>query len=645
MKKLFSMSLMIVALVCVFAISVFADDIVVNKTESAEYGTVIQLNADPGLDNASQYVSTLNKINDAGTDKDALCILTDGNEENPSYYVFPSSYIVDEREDGKFDLIATPLATAMADFNTANGTSYYAGYATNAEGGDKRLNSIARFVFPSSVISVSNSVCCMRNYTNLVEVRFNQAIDLSNASGMFSVNARQYKTKLATVIGFEKMDGTKLPGKMFTSCSALRYIKLPTNIVKIPGSFFQGAQGVNIVNMEELTQLTTIEAWAFDGCQNLVITLPDSVTTLNTSAFESAFKTGGSITINPTSQLTTIGTKAFAGSAMLNSIYIPSTVTSIGESAFSSSGITTIENFENCQITTIKKGTFEAASKLTSIKIPETVTTIENAFLGNKNLKKVYIPSSVTSIADTFTKSSWEVAPANIVFLYVGKDASVLSTCTAIANASSINAPDYIENNTYTGANLVVGYSHCIAYNNGVHPNSEITTVFTSYLDEIGVYTKCTECYVDEITDTIPALFECNGFSVPESGSVGIVISFKANREAITKYEQVAGKSLKYGVFAVSQNKLEDKDIFGENGVATEGVVTVDITNQKYALFELKIVGFTDAQKDMKLAMGAYVKATTIDEKTEYSFLQDGAPSENEKYFFASYNEILNSLK
>ena len=44
-KKIVLMSLMIAALVSVFAISAFAEDIVVSKTESEEYGTIIQLNA------------------------------------------------------------------------------------------------------------------------------------------------------------------------------------------------------------------------------------------------------------------------------------------------------------------------------------------------------------------------------------------------------------------------------------------------------------------------------------------------------------------------------------------------------------------------------------------------------------------------
>ncbi len=633
-KKIFFMSLMIVALICVLAISVFADDRIVSKTENEEYGTVIQLNSDPGLDNASQYVSTLKKINDSGDSTQDYCILTDGTY----FYVFPSSYIVDEREDGRFELIATQLATAMAEFNTANGTSYYEGYAITGSGGGKRLDAIVRFEFPSDVTNAHRDYCCMRSYPNLLEVRFNHPFDITNGANLF-----QQSKKLQTVVGFETVSGT-MPNAVFAGCVNLGDIKLPTNMTNIPQGMFQSCNSgnLNIVNLSELTQLTTIGAWAFDGTQKLVITLPDSVTTLNTSAFESAFKQGGSITINPTSQLTTIGTKAFSGSTMLDSIYIPSTVTSIGEYAFSSSGIKTLENFENCQITTIKAYTFEAVSNLTSIKIPETVTTIENAFLGNKSLTKVYIPTSVTWVADTFVKSTWVEAPANITILYIGTDASIFADCARITGATVINASDYVETNTYTGVNLVVGYSHCVAYNNGVHQDKTDDIIVTSFLEDIKVVSKCNLCGMYDENGKISALFVCLGYSAPEYGTGGIAIGFMVDDKAVSEYEAITEKTVRYGVFAVSQYRLGDNDIFGEDGTASEGVVSANMTAYETAAFELKITGFTDEQKDTKLAMGAYV-AVTDGETTEYSYMQGGEPNENEKYSFVSYNDVVKS--
>jgi hypothetical protein len=50
-------------------------------------------------------------------------------------------------------------------------------------------------------------------------------------------------------------------------------------------------------------------------------------------------------------------------------------------------------------------------------------------------------------------------------------------------------------------------------------------------------------------------------------------------------------------------------------------------------------VGFTEEQKLIKLAMGAFVEVKN-DETVEYSYVQDGIPQENEKYYFASYNDI-----
>ena len=70
-------------LVCVFAIDVSADGIVANTVTSDIFGTVYQLSADPGLDNAHAYVSTLNTIEDKGTDKESLSIMFDGTY----YYV------------------------------------------------------------------------------------------------------------------------------------------------------------------------------------------------------------------------------------------------------------------------------------------------------------------------------------------------------------------------------------------------------------------------------------------------------------------------------------------------------------------------------------------------------------------------------
>ena len=127
----------------------------------------------------------------------------------------------------------------------------------------------------------------------------------------------------------------------------------------------------------------------------------------------------------------------------------------------------------------------------------------------------------------------------------------------------------------------------------------------------------------------------------PENGTGGIAIGFTVNNEAIAEYEEITGKTLKYGVFAVLKDRLGDNDVFSEDGTAADGVINADIADE-FVAFELKIEGFTDKYKATKLAIGAYV-AVTEDEATEYSYMQSGTPLENEKYCFVSYNDIVNA--
>ena len=99
-------------------------------------------------------------------------------------------------------------------------------------------------------------------------------------------------------------------------------------------------------------------------------------------------------------------------------------------------------------------------------------------------------------------------------------------------------------------------------------------------------------------------------------------------------------KSVKYGVFAVSKDVLGADNIFDSNGEKTEGVVSAEIQDRDLVAFVIRIIGFGETQMDVKLAMGAYVEVT-IGDKTEYAYLQINEPRENEKYFFASYNDII----
>ena len=141
------------------------------------------------------------------------------------------------------------------------------------------------------------------------------------------------------------------------------------------------------------------------NCRNIQsVNIPNSVTSIGESAFQGCSNLT-SITI-PNS-VTSIGEYAFTGCESLSSITIPNSVTSIGEYAFASceslSSITISSN-----LTSISEKTFSSCSNLTSITIPNSVTSIgDYAFSSCSGLTSVTIPNSVTSIGvETFQNCS-----------------------------------------------------------------------------------------------------------------------------------------------------------------------------------------------------------------------------------------------
>lgn len=170
--------------------------------------------------------------------------------------------------------------------------------------------------------------------------------------------------------------------------------------------------------------------------------------------------------------------------------------------------------------------------------------------------------------------------------------------------------------------------------------NNILDVAYQDGFDRAGVYTcPCSRCDAKDVKAEAPALFTNKGFSAAQYGNM-MSVNYKVNAQAVKEYEKVTGEKLNYGVFAVLADKIGTNNIFDEEGEAFSGAITADITDSGFTLFSLKITGFTDVQKDISLAMGAYV-GTTKDGATNYAYLQIEKPSEGQKYFFASYNDIV----
>ena len=204
---------------------------------------------------------------------------------------------------------------------------------------------------------------------------------------------------------------------------------------------FFGCSGLTSVSLSSCTSLTSIGLGAFSGCSGLTsVSFPASLTSIGSEAF---YCCTDLTSMSFPASLTSIGEKAFIGcsgltsvtvdngnstykavdnvvytkdrttlvfaAGGLTSVTIPSTVTSIGNFAFSGcSGLTSVtvdngnskyKSVDNVVYT--KDGTtlVFAAGGLTSVTIPNTVTSIGRyAFSWCTGLTSVSFPASLTWI-------------------------------------------------------------------------------------------------------------------------------------------------------------------------------------------------------------------------------------------------------
>ena len=320
-------------------------------------------------------------------------------------------------------------------------------------------------------------------------------------------------------------------------------------------------------------------------------------------------------------------------------------------------------------VTTLDTSLFAECKALEVVRFPQGLESMGNVALHNiPTLERVYFP-------DTFTKTGSLIdgKTQNFAIFYTGgtDDDSVRTLFRSMmptsfapkvvvevwdptkdddyyfnkAQALDLSDDGYIPAGKTQYSNnavlVVYKYSKCEAFNYGIHNKTETVSYANGY-SNVGVQTTiCTNegcTYIKTVE--LPALFTCLGYSASEDGRGGIAIGFVVNHDSIDQYEKVTNSTVEYGVFAIVKDRLGENDIFDEDGNMTKGAISANISSYDFDMFELRIVGFTDTQKDIKLAMGAYV-AVTDGETTEYSYMQGGEPNENEKYCFVSYNDIV----
>ena len=389
---------------------------------------------------------------------------------------------------------------------------------------------------------------------------------------------------------------TKILNTSFTSeWKSLKTVYIPKSVTCIANGFSNSP--VCRVIFEEGSQLKTIEGGAFQNCYNLT-------------------------TIDFPEGLESLGYNCFYQSGLSGTIVIPNSVTYLAPGSLLS---TKIENLY------LGDGALEIGHNFVG-----TFTKTNNEYL-----KNVYIPATTKLTVNGGSKIFYKCAnPVNFYIVGTKEECeAMVATLKAQSTGSYMTfiTADEVTKETTAGYGIIhTEYNRCDAFYKGDHLTAEQTYDFTSFAEKSYVKSICSRCNQGTVLKEIAPLFTCQGYSAPENGNGGIAIGFTVNSEAIAEYKEVTGKTVSYGIFAALKDKLNGSDIF-VNGEANQCAIVADVTQYATAAFEIKIVGFeTDAQKDAKIAMGAYVKVDN-----DYSYMQNSTPDENEKYCFDSFNDIV----
>ena len=175
---------------------------------------------------------------------------------------------------------------------------------------------------------------------------------------------------------------TSIGDRAFSRCFSLKYISIPKSVICLNGNPFAKWKG----KLECLSPNFVYEDDVlFNKDKSRIISFRNQ----NIKSY-----------VIPSS-VTSIGDRAFSCCRSLSEIVIPSSVTSIDDSAFSSCRSLS-EIVIPSSVTSIGDWAFVGCSSLSEIVIPSSVTSIgEGAFSHCDSLSEIVIPSSVTSIGDS----------------------------------------------------------------------------------------------------------------------------------------------------------------------------------------------------------------------------------------------------
>ena len=602
-KKLLLLTVLVIALTCIFAISVSAAEPDTTKEcVTLSDGTVCPLWDTEG--NALCWYLATDNTEDGYANYDYVLAQDTEINANGQYYAGGMAY-------RQIDLISVTVGentyTSKAHFVVVNLRDDDA-LVTSSNFKGQTPNGFENTFYNSKVIeyaylredTVALQKQAFQNCTNLKYVNLSEMTKLSNIIGQCFSGCSSFMD--GQILDLSKTNLTVLRGNAFANTKFIGIV-FPEKITTLEGS---SLERTNITSCVIPSTITSFGEYVFRSCTNLK----------TVSGFDDLFDR---------EVLTGIPKYTFEGCTALTTVDFPDDYSSIGEYAFKNCQALTQVFKVPAACTTLVSNSFHT-TYFSAVILSENCTTIEgNAFRDSK-VPVIYMPASVKSIAS----EAFRNMPSNAVVYYVGTKAkadllknnvvnNVVNdeySCNAnynnlIVNATVISLEEYNKLATKSGNYLVYDYSACDAFYDGQHTNA-ITYGFDGEDKLTSNYCKydgCTRC--DEKTTTpYGTLITNKGYS-KEQGGTYFVYTIVFNKDVISLYlANTEGATFSYGVVAAKYTEDASTGIlFDEAGAPIKDCVAIDATGAAYSVYSLKITDLDKVEnaKSQALYCCAYV--------------------------------------
>lgn len=435
---------------------------------------------------------------------------------------------------------------------------------------------------------------------------------------------------------------TSIGDSVFDGCSSLTSVVWPEKYTKIPNGTF--ANCTSLV-FEIPSFIKIIGGGAFNNCDSLVsVTIPDGVTQLG-NAFGYCDNLE-EIIITENSQITNKIIALAEYCPKLKSIRIPPLVTELGYDNFR--GCTSLseiiwpnnlikiaggQNFTNIAIksltlpNTLVSMEGGNVSGLEEIRLGESLTNLGSGIFAYKSIKKVYLPSTITTVDSRILGYSNPAdSSLNITFIFTGTREQAIALQELVRTAAQgtgrepnasklydailVSADEYDVTQEPSGYHLVYGYSACDAFHASEHEMSgDATMQFDGFFNDITFAYTCTrkDCgntVLDE-SKTIGAMFTYLGYSYTESaigGKYSMSQFYGINKSNVQKYTDLTNAPFSLGIVVSSVDNPIGSEFEGTNRV-----VTVSLSNLIHDYFDVKVTNMKEEHLNSAIVFCAYV--------------------------------------